>query len=108
MTPKPNDVLLRIVDLVENGNVPQFLTGTKYVNGDPEQGVQLAQVDCKYPARNVYVGPQNYTLPDGWKCVKDSIWKAFPELQNHFRKVYKVESRISLRFQWFWVMNSAL
>ena len=68
-----HNVLMRMVDWVENGNAPETVTGTKYVNDDPKQGVAFVRNHCKYPARNVYVGPQNYTSPDAWKCIADSF-----------------------------------
>ena len=68
-----NNVLLRIVDWVENGKAPETITGTKFVNDDPTQGVAFVRDHCKYPARNVYVGPGNYTLLESWKCVEDSF-----------------------------------
>ncbi len=68
-----HNVLLRMVDWVENGNAPETVTGTKYVNDDPTQGVAFVRHHCKYPARNVYVGPQNYTSPDAWECITDSF-----------------------------------
>ena len=68
-----HNVLMRMVDWVENGNAPETVTGTKYVNDDPKQGVAFVRNHCKYPARNVYVGPQNYTSPDAWKCITDSF-----------------------------------
>jgi feruloyl esterase len=68
-----HNILMRMVDWVENGNAPETVTGTKYVNDDSKQGVAFVRNHCKYPARNVYVGPQNYTSPDAWKCITDSF-----------------------------------
>ena len=62
-----------MVDWVENGNAPDTVTGTKYVNDDPSQGVAFKRNHCRYPLRNVYVGPQSYTDPDAWKCLGDSF-----------------------------------
>lgn len=64
-----NNVLLRIVDWVENGGAPDTVTGTKYVNDDPTQGVAFTRNHCRYPLRNTYVGPGNSTLASSWKCV---------------------------------------
>ncbi|KAE9370689.1 ferulic acid esterase [Stipitochalara longipes BDJ] len=64
-----NNVLLRIVDWVENGNAPETVTGTKFVNDDPMQGVAFVRNHCKYPKRNVCTNPGNYTSPDAWACV---------------------------------------
>ncbi|OBT76824.1 hypothetical protein VF21_04486 [Pseudogymnoascus sp. 05NY08] len=68
-----NNVLMRMVEWVENGNAPETVTGTKYINDDPTQGIAFVRNHCKYPARNVYVGPKNYTSPDAWKCITNSF-----------------------------------
>ncbi|KAF4617033.1 hypothetical protein G7Y89_g15116 [Cudoniella acicularis] len=39
-----NNVLLRMVDWVENGNAPETVTGTKYVNDDPTQGLPCVSI----------------------------------------------------------------
>jgi feruloyl esterase len=85
-----NNVLMRIVDWVENGNAPVTVTGYKYVNvsylsgslllGDGLRilttwqdtvslGVELERNHCKYPLRNMCIDPENYTKPEAWKCV---------------------------------------
>ena len=68
-----HNVLMRMVDWVENENAPETVTGVKYVNDDPTQGVAFVRNHCKYPARNAYVGPQNHTEPNAWKCVAGSF-----------------------------------
>ncbi|KAH8667517.1 putative feruloyl esterase [Tricladium varicosporioides] len=59
-----NNILLRMVDWVENGNAPETVTGTKYT-----QGVQLVRNHCKYPKRNFCIDPTNYTKAEAWTCI---------------------------------------
>ncbi|KIN02684.1 hypothetical protein OIDMADRAFT_40566 [Oidiodendron maius Zn] len=64
LNPQDN-ILMRMVDWIENGNAPD--------TDDPKQGVAFVRNHCRYPFRNVYVGPQNYTSPEAWKCLSDSF-----------------------------------
>ncbi|KAG4423850.1 hypothetical protein IFR04_002995 [Cadophora malorum] len=68
-TDPQNNVLMRMVDWVENGNAPETITGMKYVNNDKAQGVDMVRNHCKYPKRNTCVDPANYKKPEAWKCV---------------------------------------
>lgn len=68
-----DNVLLRMVAWVEQGAAPEYVTGTKFVNDTASLGVAFKRKHCKYPARNTYVGPGNYTDPEAWKCVGDSF-----------------------------------
>ncbi|RDW77182.1 carboxylic ester hydrolase-28 [Coleophoma cylindrospora] len=68
-TDPQNNVLARIITWVEDGNAPETITGTKYVNDDATQGVAFVRNHCKYPLRNVYTGPANYTQPEAWTCI---------------------------------------
>jgi len=68
-----DNVLMRIVAWVEEGKAPETLRGTKYVNDDPSMGVEFRRKHCKYPARNVHVGPGNYTKAGSWQCEQDSF-----------------------------------
>lgn len=68
-----NNVLKRIVDWVENGAAPDTLRGTAYVNQNASQGVAFRREHCRYPYRNVYVGPGDYTNAGAWECVPDSF-----------------------------------
>lgn len=68
-----DNILLRMVAWVENGNAPEYIRGTKFVNDTRALGVQYQRKHCKYPARNMYVGPANYSNPDAWTCVGDSF-----------------------------------
>jgi len=64
-----DNVLMRMVEWVENGDAPETITGTKYVNDDKAQGVDLVRNHCKYPKRNVCVDQANYKKPEAWKCI---------------------------------------
>ncbi|KAL1586083.1 hypothetical protein WHR41_04881 [Cladosporium halotolerans] len=64
-----NNVLLRIVDWVENGNAPETVTGYKYINDTVSLGVDFERSHCKYPTRNTCIDPDNYKKPEAWKCV---------------------------------------
>jgi len=64
-----NNILMRIVDWVENGNAPETITGTKFVNDDKSQGVAFSRDHCKYPLRNVLVDGTKATTPEGWGCI---------------------------------------
>jgi feruloyl esterase len=65
----PSDnVLASIVAWVEHDEAPEFLRGTSFVSGLPGSGTAYKRRHCKYPARNVYVGPGNYTDELAWRC----------------------------------------
>lgn len=66
-----DNILLAMVRWVEKGVAPEFLRGTKYTNDTAAEGVEFRRKHCKFPARNVYVGPGNYTSENAWKCVLD-------------------------------------
>lgn len=69
---EPEDnILLAMVNWVEAGVAPEFVRGTKYVNDTAALGVDFRRKHCKFPARNVYVGPGKSTDEDAWKCVLD-------------------------------------
>ncbi|KAH9204788.1 hypothetical protein DL95DRAFT_494557 [Leptodontidium sp. 2 PMI_412] len=64
-----NNVLLRVVDWVENGNAPETVTGTRFVDNDRTKGVAFTRNHCKYPKRNTCTDPARYTEADAWTCV---------------------------------------
>jgi feruloyl esterase len=69
---EPEDnILLAMVNWVEKGVAPDFVRGTKYVNDTAALGVDFRRKHCKFPARNIYVGPGKSTDEDTWKCVLD-------------------------------------
>jgi feruloyl esterase len=68
LEPKEN-VLMALVDWVENGNAPESLIGTKYVNDTKSLGVKFQRAHCKYPKRNQYTGEGDPNAIDSWECV---------------------------------------
>lgn len=65
--PDPEDnVLMAMVQWVEDGIAPEYVRGTKFAS---DGSVEYRRKHCKYPKRNQYVGPGNYTLEDAWECV---------------------------------------
>ncbi|KAJ4985626.1 tannase and feruloyl esterase [Stagonosporopsis vannaccii] len=60
----PDDnVLARIVAWVERDEAPEFVRGAT-VGTSPS----FKRKHCKYPTRNVYFGPGNYTDENAWSC----------------------------------------
>ncbi|KAF1835687.1 tannase and feruloyl esterase [Decorospora gaudefroyi] len=67
---KPNDnILMALVDWVENGNAPETLVGTKFVNDTQSLGVEFQRAHCKFPKRNQYKGEGNPDVIESWECV---------------------------------------
>jgi len=61
------NVLMAMVRWVEEGVAPDIILGTKFVNDDPDEGVQFSRRHCRLPMRNTFVGG-NSTLPESWSC----------------------------------------
>ncbi len=60
----PDDnVLARIVAWVEHGKAPEYVRGTSV-----GATTIFKRKHCKYPARNIYVGPGNHTDENAWRC----------------------------------------
>jgi feruloyl esterase len=69
----PNDnMLMRMVAWVENGEAPEFVRGTKFVNDTTALGIEFTRKHCKYPRVNMYKGTGNGTDEEGWECVEPS------------------------------------
>lgn len=69
LAPEGN-VLTAVVRWVEEGVAPESILGTAYANETKDSGEILFQRrHCKYPARNVYDGSGDPTVPDSWNCV---------------------------------------
>lgn len=67
----PDDSMLRrIVRWVENGEAPEFVRGTKFVNDTVALGVEFTRKHCKYPKVNRYTGTQEGVDEAGWECVE--------------------------------------
>lgn len=63
-----HNVLMALVDWVENGNAPETLTGTKFVNDTVALGVEFERAHCKFPKVNQYKGG-NPDVVESWECV---------------------------------------
>ncbi|RAO67358.1 uncharacterized protein BHQ10_003370 [Talaromyces amestolkiae] len=61
-----DNVLWAMVQWVEEGVAPEFVRGAKLAT---DGSVEYTRKHCKYPKRNVYVGPGNYTDENSWECV---------------------------------------
>jgi len=61
------DMLKHLVDWVENGNAPEVLVGTKYIN-DTGPGVQFQRPICPYPAEAIWTGKGDWKVASTWKC----------------------------------------
>ena len=64
--PKSN-VLAALVDWVENGNAPEEVLGTRFVNDTVSMGVGSTRRHCRYPFSARYMGG-NWTSADSWAC----------------------------------------
>ncbi|KAI7970325.1 hypothetical protein EIK77_000539 [Talaromyces pinophilus] len=65
--PKDN-VLMAMVKWVEQGIAPETVRGAKFSDGVGSK-VEYRRKHCRWPRRNVFKGPGNYTNEDGWHCV---------------------------------------
>ncbi|KAJ4357179.1 Feruloyl esterase [Didymosphaeria variabile] len=65
------NVLMAVVEWVENGNAPETITGTHWVNGTKSAGVDYKRAHCKYPKRNVYKGVGDPKAVESWECVEE-------------------------------------
>ncbi|KAI4685345.1 uncharacterized protein J4E84_006072 [Alternaria hordeiaustralica] len=63
-----HNVLMALVDWVENGNAPETLIGTKFVNDTVALGVEFERAHCKFPKVNQYKGG-NPDVIESWECV---------------------------------------
>jgi feruloyl esterase len=63
-----HNVLMALVDWVENGNAPETLIGTKFVNDTEALGVEFERAHCKFPKVNQYQGG-NPDVVESWECV---------------------------------------
>jgi feruloyl esterase len=63
------NVLMAVVDWVENGEAPETLIGTKWVNDTQSAGVEYKRAHCRYPKRNQYSGEGDSDEIGSWRCV---------------------------------------
>ncbi|KAL6719478.1 hypothetical protein ACLMJK_003718 [Lecanora helva] len=62
------NVLAAVVKWVEEGQAPESIVGTKFVNDSVGMGVEYVHRHCKFPARSTYLGGDPRGI-DSWKCV---------------------------------------
>jgi feruloyl esterase len=63
-----DNVLMAMVKWVEEGVAPETIRGSKFADG-PGTKVEYRRKHCRYPRRNVHVGPGNYTDENSWRCI---------------------------------------
>ena len=67
--PDPEDnVLMAMVKWVEEGIAPETVRGTRFSTEDPTK-VEYRRKHCRWPRKNVFKGPGNYTDENSWECV---------------------------------------
>lgn len=64
-----------LVAWTENGNAPDVITGTKFVNDDPAQGVAFERSHCRFPYRTTYDGSGDADLASSWTCEYIDNWQ---------------------------------
>ncbi|KAI9370057.1 putative feruloyl esterase B-2 [Aspergillus egyptiacus] len=67
-TDPEDNVLMAMVRWVEEGIPPETVRGAKFTEGVGSP-VEYYRKHCRYPRRNMYVGPGDYTDENAWKCV---------------------------------------
>lgn len=66
----------QLVAWTENGVAPETITGTKFVNDDPGQGVAFERSHCKFPYRTTYKGNDfDPNVTTSWTCEKINNWQ---------------------------------
>jgi feruloyl esterase len=63
-----DNVLMAMVKWVEEGVAPETIRGSKFADG-PGTKVEYRRKHCRYPRRNIHVGPGNYTDENSWRCI---------------------------------------
>ena len=63
------NVLMAMVRWVEQGIAPDTIQGIKYNDDTAGEGVTIVRKHCRYPYRNIYVGPGLAGEPENWECV---------------------------------------
>ncbi|KAI0011245.1 feruloyl esterase B [Xylariaceae sp. FL0662B] len=65
-----HNVLAALIDWVENGEAPDTIVGTKFVDDDVREGVEYNHRHCRYPLRSTYKGAGHESLDiDSWECL---------------------------------------
>lgn len=69
---EPEDnVLMAMVQWVEEGIPPETVRGAKFANAKGAVGsaVEYHRKHCRYPLKNMFKGPGNYTDENAWECI---------------------------------------
>lgn len=64
-----DNIIWDLVDWVEKGKAPDTLTGTKFNNDDPDQGIAFERPHCRFPYRTTYDGSGNPNETSSWSCT---------------------------------------
>ncbi|KAH7322524.1 feruloyl esterase B [Stachybotrys elegans] len=62
------NVLAAATRWVEEGIAPETMTGTKFLDDNPSQGVDFQRRHCMWPKSQTYIGG-DYKLRSSWRCV---------------------------------------
>jgi feruloyl esterase len=65
---KEHDVLMAMMAWVEQGEVPQYVIGTKYVNETTPTDVMRQRPLCMYPKQAKYTGEGDVNNAANWEC----------------------------------------
>ncbi|KAJ5759462.1 hypothetical protein N7520_006618 [Penicillium odoratum] len=63
-----SNVLMAMVKWVEEGVAPETVRGAKFKDGAGTP-VEYWRKHCRWPRRNVFKGPGNYTDENSWECI---------------------------------------
>lgn len=68
------NVINSMIDWVENGVAPDYIVGTRWVDGDPDEGVEFQRKHCRFPYRATYNGGDS-NVTDSWSCEYIDNWQ---------------------------------
>jgi hypothetical protein len=54
---------------VEEGIIPETITGTAYKNGGQSAGIVSKRRHCYWPYQDIYSGTGDHKDPGSWECV---------------------------------------
>lgn len=63
-----------LIDWVENGNAPEAMIGTKFVDDEPSAGVAFTRPYCRFPVVAEYQGSGNVSDAANWACPTAGIY----------------------------------
>lgn len=65
---KEHDVLKAMMAWVEEGRVPEYIIGTKYINDTTHDEVLRQRPLCMYPRQAKYTGEGDVNDATSWEC----------------------------------------